>query len=254
MLVDLHVHTSRYSNCGKASPDEILAAATDAGLGGVVFAEHSFVWPAAERRLLAAKYPKVHVFRAAELNTDDSKCDIVALGIPDDFEIRLGWRPHEIVRAIHAGGGFATLAHPFRLAANVPAELLIEPPDAYEVATLNMPIFARQKAQLLARLFPDARPVVASDGHQTAGIGAYAIQVDDGITDEGDLAAAIRGGAYRISVNRERLRQRAPHWQRIQERIGDIAKTGAPYVQVKRDSGYDKALVRYVMAGGDLRE
>ena len=45
MIVDLHVHTSRYSGCGKSTPEEMVAAAQAAGIEAMVLTEHHIIWP-----------------------------------------------------------------------------------------------------------------------------------------------------------------------------------------------------------------
>ncbi|MHB0878015.1 MAG: PHP domain-containing protein [Anaerolineae bacterium] len=254
MLIDLHMHTSRYSACGKASPEEMVEAAIAAGLDAIQLTEHDRIWPLAEVQALRSRYPELRIFRGLEAYSDHSRADIIVLGVLEWTQPGGVLRPHEIVRLVHSLGGVAVLAHPFRLAASIPGELLLDPPDAYEVGSLNMPVFARERARQLQRLFPAARPVVASDAHQTAGVGAYAIELEQDVANEAELAAAVLAGEYRLSLNRERLRERAPHWQRIQERIGALASAGASYRQIRSETGYNRALVRHVMRGGDLRQ
>ena len=253
MLIDLHMHTSRYSNCGKATPEEMAEAAIAAGLDAIVLTEHDRVWPMAEARALNRRYPQIRVFRGVEAYSDGSRADIVVLGVLEWTQPGGVLRPHEIVRLVHGLGGVAILAHPFRLVGSIPGELLLAPPDAYAVGSLNMPVFARERARLLERLFPAALQVMASDAHQTAGVGAYAIELDGDVANEAELASAVAAGEFRLSFDRERLRERAPHWQRIQERIGTLASVGASFRQIREETGYHKALVRHVMAGGDLR-
>lgn len=252
MLIDLHMHTSRYSSCGRATPSEMAEAAIAAGLDAVVLTEHDLVWPLDEVEALRRRFRQLRFFRGLEAYSDHSRADFVVLGVLEWTQPGGILRPHEIVRLVHDLGGLAILAHPFRLAGSIPGELLLEPPDGYEIGSLNMPIFAREKVRLLESLFPSARQVMASDAHQTAGVGAYAIEIDGDVANEAELAAAVAAGAYRLHLDHWRLRERAPHWQRIQERIGALARSGAAYERIRAETGYNGALVRHVMSGGDL--
>ena len=252
MLIDLHLHTSRYSSCGKATPQEMLAGATAAGLDAVVITEHHTIWPLSELQLLRASFPRIRIFRGMEVTCDRGRADILVLGVSDPDVAVMGMRPDEIINRVHRAGGVAILAHPFRMRSSIPAELLATPPDAYEVMSLNMPAYARHQAPLLARLWPEAHQVACSDAHQVAGLGAYAILLDRPVANESELAAAVREGAFRLVVDEQKLRQRHPHWRAQQERVEALMAAGLSYQQIRRETGLSRALVRYVMAGGDL--
>lgn len=252
MLIDIHVHTSNYSGCGKASADEMAEAAVAAGLDAIVFTDHHVVWPDAEIRRVRQRHPGIRIFRGMEITCDGGRADIVVLGLLDQRVVRRDARPDEAMRRIHEGGGIGILAHPFRLARSVPAEFLAEPPDAYEVASLNMPTFARAQAPMLERMLPHSHPLMASDAHQTAGMGSYAVLLDGDAANEVELAAAIAEGAYRMCADPRRLQERQPHWQRIQERVRELEAAGASYRQIRRDTGYSRLMVRYLMGGGSL--
>ena len=44
MLVDIHIHTSRYSECSSLHPIDMAVAAKEAGLDGICLTEHQTVW------------------------------------------------------------------------------------------------------------------------------------------------------------------------------------------------------------------
>lgn len=252
MLIDVHLHTNRYSSCGRASPEEMIEGAIGAGLEAVVLTEHDMIWPLHELRVLRRAYPELRIFRGAEVTCNDSRADIIVLGVQDLDWVGQDRRPHQLLKRVHEAGGIGILAHPFRLAPSVPGEFLLSPPDAYEVVSLNMPSFARKRAETLEELWPNARPLAASDAHQVAGLGAYAISLAQDVANESELAAAIWEGAFRISTDLRRLRERYPHWQRIQERVRSLAEQGASYRHIRKETGYSREIVRYVIAGGDL--
>ena len=252
MLIDVHLHTSRYSSCGRASPEEMIEAAIGAGLQAVVLTEHHVLWPLSELNVLRRAYPEIRIFRGVEVTCGDGGADVVVLGVLDLEVARQDTQPHQVMRRLHEAGGIGILAHPFRLAPSIPGEFLLSPPDAYEVMSLNMPSFARRRAATLEEVFPKARPLVASDAHQVAGLGAYAISLAQDVASEAELAAAIRDGSFRISTDQRRLRERYPHWQRIQERVQCLVEQGASYRHIRKETGYSRAIVRHVIAGGDL--
>ena len=254
MLVDLHLHTTRYSRCAKASPDEMMAAAAAAGLDGVVITEHHVTWGVDEIAALRRAHPRLRIFRGMEITTDRGRADILVLGVDRPEVLERDMRPHDAVRRIRAAGGTSVLAHPFRLASAIPAEFLAEPPDAYEVMSFNMLAYARRRAASLRDLLPTSHPLVASDAHNTDGLGAYAIEVDDAVADEADLAQVVRDGQFRAVTDYSRLRERYPHWQRMQERVRVLAAAGASFNQIRLETRFNHPLVQFVMGGGDLLE
>ncbi len=252
MLIDIHMHTSRYSNCGRRRPEEMLEAAIAAGLDAVVLTEHHVFWPEDELRALRRAYPRLRIFRGMEVTSRDGLADFLALGAPDPSSIERDLSPDAVVGLIHDQGGVAVLAHPFRNESTVPAQLLLDPPDAYERMSLNMPPFARQRASLLQSLLPRAHPLMASDAHDVAGVGAYAILLKEEAANERELAAAICEGDFRLVMNEDRLWEREPHWRRVREKVKDLAESGASIPEIRRRTGYTDVLVRHVVSGGDL--
>ena len=58
MRFDLHTHTNRYSACGKATPQEMMAGAIDHSLDGIVITEHNVLWSEEEINELRAALPE----------------------------------------------------------------------------------------------------------------------------------------------------------------------------------------------------
>ncbi|NPV06720.1 MAG: hypothetical protein HPY83_02000 [Anaerolineae bacterium] len=252
MLVDIHVHTTRHSSCARSSPDEMMEAAEAAGLDAVVITEHHFAWEEAELDALRRSHPGLRIFRGMEITTDGGRADVLAVGMADWHLLQKGMPPDEAIRRIREAGGLSVLAHPFRLGGTIPAQFLLEPPDAYEAMSLNMPVFARRRAGALDTALPSARPLAASDAHHGTGLGSYAIQLEGEAANEAELVAAVASGAFRVVTDFARLRDRSSHWERIQNRVRMLAQEGASLPGIRHETGYSVALVRYVMEGGDL--
>ncbi len=253
MLIDIHMHTTRYSECAKASPDEMMEAAVAAGLDAVVITEHHVTWGLDEIEALRRAHPRLRIFRGMEITTDRGRADILVLGVNRPEVLERDMRPHDAVRRIRAAGGASVLAHPFRLMSAIPTEFLAEPPDAYEVMSFNMLAYARRQAVSLRALLPAAHPLVASDAHNTHGLGAYALQVDDAIRDEADLAQVVRAGEFRTVTDYGRLQERYVYWKGMQDKVL-AAAGGSSFNLVRRQTGLNRPLVQFVMNGGDLLE
>lgn len=90
---------------------DLLKAARRAGLAGVAISDHNSVKGAAEALTLAKRYGLV-VVPAVEVSTDSGH--ILAYGVPVDAPPGRGRPPEETVEEIHALGGIAVVAHPYR--------------------------------------------------------------------------------------------------------------------------------------------
>lgn len=121
MLVDLHVHT-KLSADSTAEPAAYLEAIAGAGnpLGAICFTEHR-LYPADARASqiyeeLSARFG-IPIFKGVEAATDLGH--LLLLGVTPELMRRfdLGWRllkSETLIEVIHAEGGIAIPAHPFR--------------------------------------------------------------------------------------------------------------------------------------------
>ena len=109
MILDLHVHTSRYSPCSKLDPDDLAAKAKEEGLGGICLTEHQVVWSKEEADELARRHG-MPVFRGVEVTTTAG--DVLVYGLEESVEGII--TPAELKEKVDAAGGISILAHPFR--------------------------------------------------------------------------------------------------------------------------------------------
>ena len=70
MLIDLHNHTSRYSDDSLLPPEHLIDEAKKAGLDGIAITEHDFFWDHDELVNLG-KRMEFLVIPAVEINTDE---------------------------------------------------------------------------------------------------------------------------------------------------------------------------------------
>ena len=68
MRFDLHTHTNRYSSCGRATPWEMMTAAIEHSLDGVVITEHDTLWGEAEIEELREAFPQLVILRGIEVH------------------------------------------------------------------------------------------------------------------------------------------------------------------------------------------
>ncbi|MEW6263884.1 MAG: PHP domain-containing protein [Thermodesulfobacteriota bacterium] len=203
MILDLHVHTSRYSPCSRMSPDELLVAAKAKGLDGICLTEHQTVWPRDEARDLARRHG-LAVFRGLEATTTAG--DILVFGPPPE---NIGvLTPEELRRLVDDLGGLAVLAHPFRGFlvfgfTGLSLEAACDLPVMRRVSgleTVNPRVtdaendLARRVAERLGLL-----SLAGSDAHSTQEVGAGVTIFDRNLDTEEALAAALKAGRFTIA-------------------------------------------------------
>jgi predicted metal-dependent phosphoesterase TrpH len=105
MRYDLHVHTDA-SPCSATSPERVAAAATNAGLDGIVVTDHDTLENVARVREHAPD--RVDVVSGVEVTTTQGH--LLAIDVD---EAPPQTDPLTVIDAIHETGGLAVLAHPF---------------------------------------------------------------------------------------------------------------------------------------------
>lgn len=198
-LIDLHVHTNRYSPCAVSSAIEMMRAAVLAGLDGIAITEH---WHKYDRELLHHEREKAGasdliVLVGAELSSDS------ATGYPADFLV-FGCSPpvgpgeyvpsEQLVELIHQAGGIVIPAHPFRFSSDVGRLQAALPVDAIEVLNSNCDDLQSYLAHeaAISRSLPE---VAGSDAHETHRVGRYSTAFERPVTTEEELIAAVKEGA-----------------------------------------------------------
>lgn len=204
MLVDIHVHTNRYSDCGVDDPDSMVQAAIDVGLDALVFTEHNYQWTEEETQELQEKYPRIKLFRGIEVSVSiDEHIVVVGVSDPDLFYPLMP--AGELMDIARYYSGAAVLAHPFRWSDTVIQDILDAGFDGIEV-------FSNSIREYMVKPILDLQqrrnvPLVAtSDGHDIDVLGIYAIDVNYEINTEQELAMAIRKGDFSLWVDEARVK------------------------------------------------
>ena len=81
MKIDLHVHSSERSDCGKATEEAQIRAAIAAGLDAIVFTDHWQFVPLARLKRLNDQYAPFKIFGGIEVTADDE--DFIVVGVRD---------------------------------------------------------------------------------------------------------------------------------------------------------------------------
>ncbi|OGV63803.1 MAG: hypothetical protein A2498_10670 [Lentisphaerae bacterium RIFOXYC12_FULL_60_16] len=194
MLIDLHVHTSRYSMCAKEPAEAILAMAFERGLDAVVLTEHNVIWPDKTFLPLRDKFPGLKIFRGVEIHTSEGE-DLLVYGMTDTSPFGENPTTTHVMNVARTTGAAVVLAHPLRYRESIADGLYASPPDACECWSLN--ICAFQRPGILAfQAATGCGLIAATDSHSTRLLGAYALRFHNPIQSEQDLVHALHNRAY----------------------------------------------------------
>lgn len=231
MLIDMHVHTSRYSACGRSSPEEMVAQAIAVGLDALAFTEHNILWPEDEVTELQAQFPQIKLLRGVELTSAEGE-DYLVHGVLDGGLFAAGIPSRQIIDMVRERNGAIVLAHPYRFHPEVPDVIKEKPLDAIETRSINIFNYAHRPGEQLAQRL--GLPVVAtSDGHHVDELGFYATHFETQIHSEHDLARVLRQHRFEVWCDSERIAERNVN---LQAKFGPIRELFA--------QGYDDSAVR----------
>ena len=201
MKFDLHMHTARHSPDADSDPFDLVRAALEAGLDGIVITEHDFMWPEAELEELRAAAPQLVILAGVEVTGRGG--DMLCYGVTDPFALPRGISWGDLTREVHKQGGACVAAHPNRW--NQPFEKLLKEQkpelDGIEVMSNNMDPPLRAKAAELLAKYPLFAQLGNSDSHQPETVGCCYTDFDADIRTNAHLVAAIKGRKGVAQVN-----------------------------------------------------
>ncbi|GAP15509.1 histidinol phosphatase [Longilinea arvoryzae] len=186
MRVDLHVHDRDRSPCATDTDESQVRTAIAAGLEGLAFTNHFRLVPDARLAELRRDFSPFRIFSGIEITADQE--DWLVLGLREGRLERRDWDYPSLWRFVRDQGGFIALAHPFRWASCIHADLGIYPPDAIEVRSNNTPPARESEIRSQAERYGLAL-LCDSDAHSNGMIGKYwndlpgAPQTDDELLD-----------------------------------------------------------------------
>jgi len=218
-LVQLHLHTSETSACGRSGGAEMARACRAAGYGAIAVTDHfmnanigcppSLPWPDKVEflfrgyRAAAAEGARIglRVFKGWE--TCNQGREFLTYGLDEGFLLAnpdiadSGWR--EYLSRVAEAGGWVVQAHPYREAPYIPR---FEPDptavEAFEVfnAGNSDPAFdARAHGAALAHGLVET---AGSDAHRAEDVRYGAMALPGSVETIGELVAALRGRKGKI--------------------------------------------------------
>jgi predicted metal-dependent phosphoesterase TrpH len=188
MLIDTHLHESKYSSDSHISLLEIVTRAMEIGLDGICITDHESNEIMEEAHKLARE-SKFVILVGAEILTHEG--DMTVFGLDELPKNKI--HAHELIEIVNKKGGVAVSSHPYRqnnrgmgdhirnlqMLGGIEAFNGSTPPDhnykAYKLSLeLNIPALG------------------GSDAHNRQQVGKYVTVFPDGIRTEKDLIEAIK--------------------------------------------------------------
>jgi len=212
MKIDLHTHTSFGSACAYMEPDQLVIQAKAQGLDGVCVTEHDQIWGRDTIDWLRERHDFL-VIGGVEVSTDLGHILVFGLHRP----VREISRARDLRKIVDEVSGVMILAHPFRYDPQVVAsyfrpgengqpraEVLdevcrsgaFELVDALEMYN-GQSGFDEIKFTSLVADRVNLKCTGGSDAHAVLGVGACYTVFEDGIHDERDLIAQLKGGRFK---------------------------------------------------------
>lgn len=135
--LDLHVHAAERSGCATSHEEDQIRSAIAVGIQGMAFTDHFTLVERGRLIELNRRYAPFRIYTGIEITSDRE--DWLVLGLHDEALQREGWHYPEVADFVHQRGGFIALAHPYRYASTIQADIENHPPDGIEFRSFNTP-------------------------------------------------------------------------------------------------------------------
>jgi predicted metal-dependent phosphoesterase TrpH len=191
--IDLHVHTRERSPCAHSPTEQMIRAAIDSGLEGMVISDHDRLVPPERLRYFNVKYAPFRVFGGVEVTLAGEH--VLVLGVQVHLLQRRRWTYPDLHALVEDQGGFMALAHPFRFNGCLEVDVERFPPHALELYSRNTPRRAEADIRVVAAAL--GVPLLSnSDAHGAGDIGLYYNALHEAPEDVEALVALLKAGAF----------------------------------------------------------
>ena len=209
MVIDLHVHTRRFSPCSEMDPEEAALEAKKIGVDGICFTEHNKAWPPHDISKLMEK-TGVLIFRGIEVDTTEGH--VLVFGLNRDLQGIT--RLEDLRQMVDEANGVMIAAHPFRgfLLFGF-SKLQMDMNDAYQNPLFKvvdgMEILSGRQtpkendfsSQVCERL--SMKGVGGSDAHSIKDIGTCVTIFENRIESQEDLIQELKTGRFKAEYFRK---------------------------------------------------
>ena len=204
---DLHIHTSKYSDCSFIAPEELIVQAMEMRLNGLAVTEHGMRWPDHEfdkLKKLAGSHGIV-LINGQEIYTagshNEMEGEFLVFGLKHSLTRRCS--AAELCEKVHAQGGILIAAHPYKLSRNGKSHYYGAgdrvhqlPIDAIELCHPDHSdrALSRVRKVMKEKGIPGTG---GSDAHKIFNVGSYVTVFENNILDEDDFIREIKAGNIR---------------------------------------------------------
>lgn len=194
MVLDLHVHTMRYSPCSLIHPINLPYTASLFGFDGFAITEHDYLWEESEIQELKheTNADELIILRGQEIRTyneDGAEGDILVFGYPDTIEGPITSR--ELIEQVHKADAVAIAAHPFRKTYGLAGMIYDLDLDGIEIQSSNhFGLSSRQAITAVKSL--SLAGIGASDAHNLFHLGHFLTLFERPVTNEAELVEEIK--------------------------------------------------------------
>lgn len=194
--IDHHVHTTRYSPDSDISPRQLLLAAKEAGLDGVVITEHDEQWRPDELAELSGQAEGLVVLSGVEVSAREGH--FLVYGLPDLRGIEVGISLRDLIAEADRHGAAVVAAHPFRWGQDFEEIAEVHGGGLAGVELVSNNVTPETRA-LTERLLGRRRFATtgSSDGHQPEVVGCYFTEFPGPIRTMAEFVAALKRGEGR---------------------------------------------------------
>lgn len=190
MLIDTHLHESKYSLDSRVSLEEIVARARELGLNGVCITDHESSEIKDEARELSEATGFLIIVGAEILTFEGDMTVFGLLELPSKM-----LHAKTLVELARENGGIAISAHPYRKNHRGMGDHMRELRGLSGIEAFNgsTKLYQNLYAYELAREL-QLPALGGSDAHVVSQVGRFATYFPDRIRDERDFIEAVRSG------------------------------------------------------------
>lgn len=204
MLMDIHLHTIKYSWCSSIEPHDAVKRALELNLDGIVLVEHDVLWKPEEilRLKEETQAGDLVILRGLEISCNTKE------GLRHGHLLAFGYfntpsyhrlSTSEIIESVHHAGGVVIAAHPFRGGFGFGDDIYQLDLDGIEVYhPQHDPPRVRRAEQACRDL--NLPSTGGSDAHEVKEIGTYLTHFSSPISSEEDLVREIKEKRCRPNV------------------------------------------------------
>jgi predicted metal-dependent phosphoesterase TrpH len=253
MIIDMHMHTDRHSECSKLPPEAMARTAVEQGLDGIVITEHDYFWSRNEVQELQDQFPELRILRGIEVSTEQGHALTYGVNQEDTAALYPKMPLAELTQLVHGVGGVVILAHPTRYKDDIPSEVYNAGIDGVEAASLNVRMYMERAIQSLASDL-EIPCIAGTDAHAVESVGVYGTDFHAPINTERDLVRAFKTRAYSLHNNMDRItRYNATVSEEVKE-VRRLQQEGTLSAgEIKSRYGFSYSFQKGVQRGKDMR-